>query len=142
MSSTIAVKDFNRSASEDGSFNLEIQDKNVKQEDIKKELREVYDPEISINIFELGLIYHCDVIDGKCITLMTLTSPFCPVAGEMPIWTKEALLKVPGINEVEVEMTFEPTFSPSQMSELAQMTLNLDGDTGEDEYVTDYHRFR
>ena len=73
---------------------------------------------------------------------MTLTSPFCPVAGEMPVWAKNALMKVPGINEVDVEMTFEPTFSPSQMSELAQMTLNLDGDTRDDEYVTQYHRFR
>lgn len=139
---TVKVEDFNRRNNEEGTFDLLITDENVKQEDIKKELREVYDPEISINIFDLGLIYHCDVVDGKCKTVMTLTSPFCPVAGEMPVWAKNALMKVPGINEVDVEMTFEPTFSPSQMSELAQMTLNLDGDTRDDEYVTQYHRFR
>lgn len=138
----ITPEQFNRTKAEDGSFNLKIQDTNVNQEDVKKELREVYDPEISINIFELGLIYHCDVVDGKCHTVMTLTSPFCPVAGEMPVWTKEALLKVPGIKEVEVEMTFEPTFSPAQMSEMAQFALNQFDDQRDDEYVTDYHRFR
>lgn len=139
---TVKVEDFNRRKNSEGSFDLLITDETVKQEDIKKELREVYDPEISINIFDLGLIYHCDVVDGKCKTVMTLTSPFCPVAGEMPVWTKNALMKVPGIKEVDVEMTFEPTFSPQQMSELAQMTLNLGEDYRDDEYVTQYHRFR
>ena len=139
---TVKIEDFNRRANEEGTFDLLVTDDNVKQEDIKKELRADNDPEISRNIFALGLIYHCDVVEGKCKTVMTLTSPFCPVAGEMPVWTKDALMKVPGINEVDVEMTFEPTFNPSQMSELAQMTLNLDGDSREDEYVTQYHRFR
>ena len=139
---TVKVEDFNRRKNSEGSFDLLITDETVKQEDIKKELREVYDPEISINIFDLGLIYHCDVVDGKCKTVMTLTSPFCPVAGEMPVWTKNALMKVTGIKEVDVEMTFEPTFSPQQMSELAQMTLNLGEDYRDDEYVTQYHRFR
>jgi len=138
----VEIKDFNRSPDAEGSFDLKITDPNVNQEDIKKELREVHDPEISINIFELGLIYHCDVVEGNCTTVMTLTSPFCPVAGEMPIWTEQALLKVPGINKVEVQMTFEPTFNPSQMSEIAQFTLNLGDDNHDDEYVTNYHRFR
>ena len=117
---------------------------NVKQAQLIKEaLRTVHDPEIHINVHDLGLIYKMDVDnDNNVDIIMTLTSAFCPVAGEMPIWTEQALLKVPGINKVDVQMTFEPTFNPSQMSEIAQFTLNLGDDNHDDEYVTNYHRFR
>ena len=139
---TVAIQDFNRSSNSEGSFDFSITDTNVKLDDVREQLRTVNDPDIHINIFELGLIYHCDIVDGKCKTVMTLTSPFCPVAGEMPEWVKDALLKVPGINEVDVEMTFEPTFNPDQMSEIARFTLNLGEDEHEDEYVTNTTKFR
>ena len=116
---------FNRKPSEDGSFDWEVQDKSIDTNRIKDVLKEVYDPEIHINIHDLGLIYHCDVVEGKSDVVMTLTSPFCPVAGEMPVWVKEALLKVEGINEVNVEMTFDPQFGPDQMSEMAQFSLDM-----------------
>ena len=119
------MTEFNRKPHEDGTFDWDIQDSNIDVESVKTVLKEVFDPEIHINIHDLGLIYHCDVIDGNCKTVMTLTSPFCPVAGEMPEWVKEALLKVEGINSVDIEMTFDPTFGPEMMSELAQFSLNM-----------------
>jgi len=121
----MSITKFNRKPSEDGSFDWTVQDTSIDTNRIKEVLKEVYDPEIHINIHDLGLIYHCDVVDGKSDVVMTLTSAFCPVAGEMPIWVKEALLKVDGINEVNVEMTFDPTFGPDQMSELAQFSLDM-----------------
>ena len=121
----MSITKFNRKPSEDGSFDWTVQDASIDTNRIKEVLKEVYDPEIHINIHDLGLIYHCDVVDGKSDVVMTLTSAFCPVAGEMPIWVKEALLKVDGINEVNVEMTFDPTFGPDQMSELAQFSLDM-----------------
>jgi metal-sulfur cluster biosynthetic enzyme len=139
---------FNRKPHDDGTFDWGIQDKNINVEDVKRELQQVYDPEIHINVHDLGLIYHCDVVDGSCKVVMTLTSPFCPVAGEMPEWVKEALLKVEGINDVEVEMCFDPTFSPEMMSELAQFSLNMYGDADDFgdydqfEHTVEYHRFR
>ena len=133
---------FNRKPSEDGTFDWEIQDTSIDVNSVKNVLKEVFDPEIHINIHDLGLIYHCDVVDGKCNTVMTLTSPFCPVAGEMPVWVEEALMKVEGIKSVDVEMTFDPTFGPDQMSELAQFSLDMYG--GGDDYRYeddfDYHR--
>lgn len=131
------MTDFNRKPHEDGTFDWDIQDSNIDVENVKAVLKEVYDPEIHINIHDLGLIYHCDVVDGKCKTVMTLTSPFCPVAGEMPEWVKEALLKVDGIDSVEIEMTFDPTFGPEMMSELAQFSLNMFEDDPYDHF--DYH---
>ena len=72
-------------------------------------LKTVYDPEIPVDIYELGLIYKVDVADNKDVTVdMTLTAPGCPVAGEMPGMVKDALLTVPGIGDVTVNMTFDP----------------------------------
>tara|TARA_Y100000114_G_scaffold38372_2_gene34083 strand:+ start:2349 stop:2765 length:417 start_codon:yes stop_codon:yes gene_type:complete len=118
---------YNRKASEDGTFDWDIQDSKIDVNSVKAVLKEVFDPEIHINIHDLGLIYHCDVVDGKCDTVMTLTSPFCPVAGEMPQWVEEALMKVDGIESVNVKMTFDPQFGPDQMSELAQFSLDMYG---------------
>lgn len=135
---------FNRKPSEDGSFDWEVQDKSIDTNRIKDVLKEVYDPEIHINIHDLGLIYHCDVVEGKSDVVMTLTSPFCPVAGEMPVWVKEALLKVEGINEVNVEMTFDPQFGPDQMSEMAQFSLDMYSEDNQydqfDYYDSDFDR--
>jgi FeS assembly SUF system protein len=89
-------------------------------------LKTVYDPEIPVDIYELGLIYKVDVADNKDVTVdMTLTAPGCPVAGEMPNMVRDALLGVPGIGEVTVNMTFDPPWTPERMSEEAKLELNM-----------------
>ncbi|MEM0930658.1 MAG: SUF system Fe-S cluster assembly protein [Pseudomonadota bacterium] len=94
-----------------------------------KALKTVYDPEIPVDIYELGLIYKVDFDPatedkGAKITVdMTLTAPGCPVAGEMPGWVEDAILTVDGIDDVSVNMTFEPPWSPERMSEEAKLEL-------------------
>ena len=89
-------------------------------------LKTVYDPEIPVDIYELGLIYKVDVADNRDVTVdMTLTAPGCPVAGEMPDMVRNALLGVPGIGEVTVNMTFDPPWTPDRMSEEAKLELNM-----------------
>src|SRR4051812_33605151 len=89
-------------------------------------LKSVYDPEIPVDIYELGLIYKVDVADNKDVTVdMTLTAPGCPVAGEMPMNVKAALELVDGIGEVTVNMTFDPPWTPERMSEEAKLELNM-----------------
>ena len=89
-------------------------------------LKTVYDPEIPVDISELGLIYKVDVSDQKDITVdMTLTAPNCPVAGEMPGMVKSALEKVEGVGAVTVNMTFDPPWTPERMSEEAKLELNM-----------------
>ncbi|MEO1656764.1 MAG: SUF system Fe-S cluster assembly protein [Pseudomonadota bacterium] len=94
-----------------------------------KALKTVYDPEIPVDIYELGLIYKVDFDPatedkGAKITVdMTLTAPGCPVAGEMPGWVEDAILKVDGIEDVSVNMTFDPPWSPDRMSEEAKLEL-------------------
>ena len=89
-------------------------------------LKTVYDPEIPVDIYELGLIYKVDVSDKKDVTVdMTLTAPNCPVAGEMPGNVKAALELVEGIGEVTVNMTFDPPWTPDRMSEEAKLELNM-----------------
>jgi FeS assembly SUF system protein len=89
-------------------------------------MKTVYDPEIPVDIYELGLIYKVDVADNKDVTVdMTLTAPACPVAGEMPNMVRDALLTVPGIGEVTVNMTFDPPWTPDRMSEEAKLELNM-----------------
>jgi FeS assembly SUF system protein len=91
-----------------------------------RELKTVFDPEIPVDIYELGLIYKIDVSDKKDITIdMTLTAPACPVAGEMPGWVKDAVAKVPGIGAVTVNMVFDPPWTPERMSEEAKLELNM-----------------
>ena len=89
-------------------------------------LKTVYDPEIPVDIYELGLIYKVDVSDAKDVTVdMTLTAPGCPVAGEMPEMVRTALESVPGIGQVKVNMTFDPPWTPERMSEEAKLELNM-----------------
>jgi FeS assembly SUF system protein len=89
-------------------------------------LKTVYDPEIPVDIYELGLIYKVDVSDAKDVTVdMTLTAPNCPVAGEMPGMVKSALEKVEQIGAVKVNMTFDPPWTPDRMSEEAKLELNM-----------------
>jgi FeS assembly SUF system protein len=89
-------------------------------------LKSVYDPEIPVDIYELGLIYKVDVADNKNVAVeMTLTAPGCPVAGEMPGMVKDALDGVEGIGEVTVAMVFDPPWTPEKMSEEAKLELNM-----------------
>jgi FeS assembly SUF system protein len=88
-------------------------------------LKTVYDPEIPVDIYELGLIYKVDLDDDRKLTIdMTLTAPGCPVAGEMPGWVENAARAVEGIQDVEVNMVFDPPWDATRMSEEAQVALN------------------
>ena len=93
-------------------------------DDIIAALKTVYDPEIPADIFELGLIYKIDIEDDRMVKIvMTLTAPGCPVAGEMPGWVENAIGAVEGVSGVEVEMTFDPPWTPERMSEEAQVAV-------------------
>lgn len=88
-------------------------------------LKTVYDPEIPVDIYELGLIYKVDLDDNRNLAIdMTLTAPGCPVAGEMPGWVENAARSVEGIQDVTVNMVFDPPWDASRMSEEAQVALN------------------
>lgn len=94
--------------------------------DIVAALKSVYDPEIPVDIYELGLIYTVDVDDDRTVTIdMTLTAPGCPVAGEMPVWVQNAVASVPGVQDVRVNLTFTPPWDPSRMSDEARVALNF-----------------
>lgn len=93
-------------------------------DDIIGALKTVYDPEIPADIFELGLIYKIDIEDDRMVKIvMTLTAPGCPVAAEMPGWVENAVGAVEGVSGVEVEMTFDPPWTPDRMSEEAQVAV-------------------
>lgn len=93
-------------------------------DDIVSALKTVYDPEIPADIYELGLIYRIDIEDDRSVKIdMTLTAPGCPVAGEMPGWVENAVGAVEGVSGVEVNMTFDPPWSPDRMSEEAQVAV-------------------
>jgi FeS assembly SUF system protein len=93
-------------------------------DDIVSALKTVYDPEIPADIYELGLIYKIDIEDDRSVKIeMTLTAPGCPVAGEMPGWVQNAVGAVEGVSDVEVNMTFDPPWSPDRMSEEAQVAV-------------------
>ena len=94
--------------------------------DVIGQLKSVYDPEIPTDIYELGLIYKVELEDDRLLKVtMTLTAPGCPVAGEMPVWVQEACEVVAGVRRVEVEMTFDPPWTPDRMSDEARLELNM-----------------
>ena len=93
---------------------------------IVEALRGVFDPELPVNIFDLGLIYVIDVADnGDVFVGMTLTAPGCPVAGEIPIWVRDAITPVPGTKTVTVEILWDPPWTPDNMSEAAKLDLGM-----------------
>jgi FeS assembly SUF system protein len=94
--------------------------------DIVAALKSVYDPEIPADIYELGLIYRIDVDDGRNVAIdMTLTSPGCPVAGEMPSWVENAVGAVAGVGQVTVKLTFDPPWDKERMSDEARLLLGM-----------------
>jgi FeS assembly SUF system protein len=105
---------------------LEAGEAPASEEAIIDAMKTVYDPEIPVNIYDLGLIYKLDVAgNGNVAVDMTLTAPACPVAGEMPGRVAEAVAAVPGVGEVEVRLVWEPPWTKDRMSEDAKLALDI-----------------
>ena len=96
------------------------------KEKIISEIKKIYDPEIPVNIYELGLIYKVEVDEKKKVNIdMTLTSPNCPVAESLPKEVKDNILKVKGVSDVKLNLVWDPPWDKSKMSEAAKLELNL-----------------
>lgn len=96
------------------------------RERIEAAMRQVHDPEIPVNIFDLGLIYEVDIKENNDVhILMTLTSPACPAAQELPGQVRRAVSQIPEAGQVEVEMTFDPPWSVEHMSDVAKIQLGM-----------------
>ena len=90
------------------------------------EIKKIYDPEIPVNIYELGLIYKIEINDNKKVNIeMTLTSPNCPVAESLPKMVKDNILKLNGIDDVDLKLVWDPPWTKDKMSEAAKLELNL-----------------
>jgi FeS assembly SUF system protein len=95
-------------------------------EELIAQFKTVFDPEIPVDIYELGLIYKVDIDDDRHVDVdMTLTAPGCPVAGEMPGWVEQAAMKVEGVKSVRVNLVFDPPWTPARMSDEAKLELNM-----------------
>jgi len=113
-------------ASDEGESSIPKEELARLTDDIVTALKSVYDPEIPVDIYELGLIYQVDVSDDRDVTVtMTLTAPGCPVAGEMPGWVEQAVESAPGVRGAKVEMTFDPPWTPERMSDEAKLELGM-----------------
>lgn len=112
----------------DNTFKMKYTDEQIAEigENIIKTLKTVYDPEIPVDIYELGLIYDVQISeDGDVKVVMTLTTPNCPVAESLPAEVKEKVEEVEGVNNVELDLTFEPTWNKDMMSEEAKFELGM-----------------
>jgi FeS assembly SUF system protein len=95
-------------------------------EGVVEACKTVFDPEIPVNIFDLGLVYTIEIDDQSVVNIiMTLTAPGCPVAGEMPGWVQDAVSSMPGVKEVAVAMTFDPPWGMEMMSDEARLELGF-----------------
>ena len=91
-----------------------------------EEIKKIYDPEIPVNIYELGLIYKIEVDDKNKVNIdMTLTSPNCPVAESLPKQVKDNIMKIEGVKDVDLKLVWEPPWDKDKMSEAAKLELNL-----------------
>ncbi len=105
---------------------IPLDELNRMTDDMIAALKTVFDPEIPVDIYELGLIYKIDVDDDRNVTVeMTLTAPGCPVAGEMPIWVENAVSSVEGVQSATANLVFDPPWDPSRMSDEARVALNM-----------------
>ena len=96
------------------------------KEKIVSEIKKIYDPEIPVNIYELGLIYKIEIKDAKKVNIdMTLTSPNCPVAESLPKTVKDNILKIDGVDDVDLILVWDPPWNKDKMSEAAKLELNL-----------------
>ena len=99
---------------------------NELKEQIVSEIKKIYDPEIPVNIYELGLIYKIEIKEAKKVNIdMTLTSPNCPVAESLPKMVKDNILKLEGIDDVNLNLVWDPPWTKDKMSEAAKLELNL-----------------
>ena len=96
------------------------------KEQIVSEIKKIYDPEIPVNIYELGLIYKIEIEEAKKVNIdMTLTSPNCPVAESLPKMVKDNILKLDGVDDVDLNLVWDPPWTKDKMSESAKLELNL-----------------
>lgn len=96
------------------------------QDRIIQVLKTIHDPEIPVDIYELGLIYNIDIDDNNDVLIvMTLTAPNCPVADNLPLEVEEAVKRTEGVNNVQIQLTFEPAWSPEKISDEAKLALGL-----------------
>ena len=96
------------------------------KERIILEIKKIYDPEIPVNIYELGLIYKIEIIEEKKVNIdMTLTTPNCPVADSLPKMVKNNILKIDGVSDVDLNLVWDPPWTKDKMSEAAKLELNL-----------------
>ena len=99
---------------------------NELKEKVILEIKKIYDPEIPVNIYELGLIYNIDIDEKNKVNIdMTLTSPNCPVAESLPNSVKDNVLKVDGVSDVDLKLVWDPPWDKDKMSEAAKLELNL-----------------
>lgn len=103
-----------------------VQNKSDIESQIFKSLKTVYDPEIPVNIYELGLVYEIEINDSFLVNIkMTLTSPNCPVAEILPVEVQDVVNKIPGVKDTHVEIVWEPTWTPDMMSDAAKLELGM-----------------
>ena len=96
------------------------------KEEVIKEIKTIFDPEIPVNIYELGLIYKIDIIEEKKVNIdMTLTTPNCPVADSLQKMVKNNILKIDGVSDVDLKLVWDPPWTKDKMSEAAKLELNL-----------------
>ena len=99
---------------------------NELKEQVVSEIKKIYDPEIPVNIYELGLIYKIEIKEAKKVNIdMTLTSPNCPVAESLPKMVKDNILKLEGVDDVNLNLVWDPPWTKDKMSEAAKLELNL-----------------
>ena len=98
----------------------------VTEETVVEVLRTVYDPEIPVSIYDLGLIYRIQIEDSVVHVRMTLTTPACPVAGSLPGQVETSIKAIAGVNDATVELVWDPPWTPEKMSEAAKLQLNMD----------------
>ena len=125
MSDDTSLKDTESTAPSDASA-IPQDELNRLTDALIAAFKTVFDPEIPVDIYVLGLIYRVDIDDDRKVDIdMTLTAPGCPVAGDMPGWVENAARTVEGIEDVEVRLTFDPPWEPSRMSDEARLALNM-----------------
>ena len=95
------------------------------KEKVIAEIKKIYDPEIPVNIYELGLIYNIDIIKSDVKVKMTLTTPNCPVAESLPKEVKDSILEIKEVSKVDLDLVWDPPWDKSMMSEAAKLELNL-----------------
>ena len=122
----LAIKNLKKNDTNDNKSKDEELKIKSKKELIIEEISKIYDPEIPVNIYELGLIYDIIIENGNLAQIkMTLTSPNCPVAESLPKEVKDNILKIDGINNVNLKLVWDPPWSKDKMSEAAKLELNL-----------------